>query len=228
MTDFPLEGVRVLELAPGYAAAFAGRMLAGYGADVVCAGEPHDLSPDELTWLMPGVRRVNARAFDDLHPLALAADIVLIDSPGWSDVPFGDEVRATLEGRSDVIVVSVTPFGQTGRSAGWAATNLTAFAMGGIVSLTGHPSREPLVTGGSQAYALGGLNAFSAALAAYYGRLVHGEGDWIEFGQMGAYSNTMRTSFNGFFAEEFVYVRDAAFLPTADMLPKAAPRTKAA
>jgi ornithine decarboxylase len=55
-----------------------------------------------------------------------------------------------------------------------------------------------------------------------------GEGDWIEFGQMGAYSNTMRTGFNGFHADEFVYVRDAAFLPTADMLPKAAPRPKAA
>jgi crotonobetainyl-CoA:carnitine CoA-transferase CaiB-like acyl-CoA transferase len=129
---------------------------------------------------MPGVRGVRARTFDDLRPLALAADIVLIDSPGWSDVPFGDDARATLEDRSDVIVVSVTPFGQSGPCAGYAATNLTAFAMGGIVSLTGHPSREPLVTGGSQAYALGGLNAFSAALAAYYGRLVHGESDWID------------------------------------------------
>jgi crotonobetainyl-CoA:carnitine CoA-transferase CaiB-like acyl-CoA transferase len=36
------------------------------------------------------------------------------------------------------------------------------------------------VTGGNQAYALGGLNAFSAALTAYYGKLVHGEGDWID------------------------------------------------
>lgn len=35
------------------------------------------------------------------------------------------------------------------------------------------------------------------------------EGDWIEFGQVGAYSNAMRTTFNGFYPETFVTVGDA-------------------
>ena len=33
--DLPLEGVRVLEVGGGIPAAYAGRVLAGYGADVV-------------------------------------------------------------------------------------------------------------------------------------------------------------------------------------------------
>ena len=34
------------------------------------------------------------------------------------------------------------------------------------------------------------------------------EGDWIEFDQMGAYSNALATHFNGFHPETFVTVHD--------------------
>ncbi len=40
-----------------------------------------------------------------------------------------------------------------------------------------------------------------------------GEGDWIELGQIGAYSNSMATRFNGFSSETFVSVEAPAFLP---------------
>jgi ornithine decarboxylase len=39
------------------------------------------------------------------------------------------------------------------------------------------------------------------------------EGDWVEFGQIGAYSNSMATRFNGFTSETFVVVSSPAFLP---------------
>ena len=39
------------------------------------------------------------------------------------------------------------------------------------------------------------------------------EGDWIEFGQIGAYSNSMATRFNGFSSDTFVRVDAPAFLP---------------
>jgi ornithine decarboxylase len=40
-----------------------------------------------------------------------------------------------------------------------------------------------------------------------------GEGDWIELGQIGAYSNSMATRFNGFSSETFVSVEAPAFRP---------------
>lgn len=39
------------------------------------------------------------------------------------------------------------------------------------------------------------------------------EGDWIEFGQLGAYSNAMRTNFNGFYPDTFVTVDEPPFYP---------------
>ncbi|MEZ5234356.1 MAG: CoA transferase [Acidimicrobiales bacterium] len=177
----PLDGVRVLEVSGSVAGAFAGRYLRGYGADVVHA--PLDvrapLTSDERGYLHAGKRVVDPEPAA-VRALAAVADIVIEDAAegvldGWDCAP------ATLRShRPDLVVVSVTPFGRTGPYAGYQATNIVAFAMGGIMSVTGDPDRPPLVTGGSQAYYLGGLNAAGAAVAAYYGRLVHGEGDHVE------------------------------------------------
>jgi crotonobetainyl-CoA:carnitine CoA-transferase CaiB-like acyl-CoA transferase len=41
-------------------------------------------------------------------------------------------------------------------------------------------ARPPLQNGGSQAWMLLGLNGFSASLCAYFGALLHGEGDWLD------------------------------------------------
>lgn len=40
------------------------------------------------------------------------------------------------------------------------------------------------------------------------------EGDWIEFGRMGAYSNAASTRFNGFFVDTFVEVEDSSWPPS--------------
>ena len=41
------------------------------------------------------------------------------------------------------------------------------------------------------------------------------EGDWIEIGQLGAYSSALRTQFNGFYPDTFVGLRDDPFIETA-------------
>lgn len=41
------------------------------------------------------------------------------------------------------------------------------------------------------------------------------EGDWIEFGMVGAYSNALSSRFNGFLPETYVTVADAPILPAA-------------
>lgn len=44
-------------------------------------------------------------------------------------------------------------------------------------------------------------------------------GDWIEVGMMGAYSNALRTRFNGFFGDRFVEVDDQGPVAVADHAP---------
>ena len=205
MSEPVLQGVRVLEIGGSISVAFAAKWLAGFGADVVRLDPVEEaLTADEQVYLLAGKRRVSPAA--DPRALALAADIVVEgDSPG--DVVKHlrriqpEALRARKPG---LVVVSITPYGQTGPYAGLEATNITSFAMGGIMSITGMPQREPLVTGGSQAMYLGGLNGFGAAVTAYLGALVHGEGDWVDisiqecmagmlelYGPGGAYNGTV-------------------------------------
>lgn len=181
--DLPLDGCRVLEVGGGISAGFAGRLLAGYGAEVVRTegdcGVP--LTEDETVYLLAGKRRVDTAGDHRLlRRLALAADLVIEDQApgtlaGWCCDPLA--LRAQ---RPALSIVSLTPFGQDGPYAGYQATSAVSFAMGGIMSMTGEISRSPLISGGDQAHFLGGLNGFAAAVTAWYGALLQGEGDWID------------------------------------------------
>ncbi len=199
-----LQGVRVLEIGGGIPAAFAARWLAGFGADVVRIDpESELLTHDEQVYLLNGKRRARPSA-ERLRLLASAADLIVEDQPpGWLASAGLDPAGLRRE-KPALTIVSITPFGQDGPYASYPATNITAFAMGGIMSLTGMAQREPLVTGGSQALYLGGINAFGAAVTALLGAMVHGEGDWIDislqecmagmlelYGPGGAYNGTV-------------------------------------
>jgi crotonobetainyl-CoA:carnitine CoA-transferase CaiB-like acyl-CoA transferase len=180
MDHLPLTGARVLELGTTVSAAFAGRWLAGFGADVVRVDfEPEALTADEAVYLLPGKRRVTADPAL-VRDLAGVADIIVEDIGPAKLAALGLALPALREARPALIGVSISPFGLGGPYEGYTATNATTFAMGGIMSLTGSPHHEPLVTGGSQALYIGGLHGFSAAVTAYYGTLIHGEGDLID------------------------------------------------
>jgi crotonobetainyl-CoA:carnitine CoA-transferase CaiB-like acyl-CoA transferase len=189
----PLDGVRVLELGGGIPAAFSARELAGFGADVVrveglAQGPP--LTRDEEIYLIAGKRRVDATAVD-LHTLALAADIVVEDAAPGRMAQLGLDPLVLREEKPALVIVSITPFGQTGPYRDYQATNIVSFALGGFMSLTGDFDREPLLTGGSQAQYFGALHGFAAAATAYFGALLHGEGDWIDLSLQEAAAGTM-------------------------------------
>ena len=170
----------MLEIGGGIPAAFATRWLAGFGAEVVRSEGPPDALTETESWYL--LARKHRVAVDDrtLRQLALAADIVVEDQKPGSLRARGLDPEALRREKPTLVIVSITPFGQDGPYAGWEATNLVAFAMGGIMSLTGDAHRPPLLTGGKQALYLGGLHGFGAALAAYFGALQWGEGDWVD------------------------------------------------
>jgi crotonobetainyl-CoA:carnitine CoA-transferase CaiB-like acyl-CoA transferase len=179
----PLEGVRVLELSGGVAAALAGRLLRGYGADVrrIAAPSVVPLTGDQILACHAGKPQLplpaDAAAWDALFA---SADLVLADRQPAALARLGldwDEVHHRHPG---LVIVSATPFGLTGPYADWAGPNAVGFALGGIMSLTGDPGRTPLVTGGDQAEKLLGLNAFAVAITCWYGRRRHGRGEFVD------------------------------------------------
>jgi crotonobetainyl-CoA:carnitine CoA-transferase CaiB-like acyl-CoA transferase len=191
--ELPLEGVRVVELAGGIAAAFAARELAGYGADVVRVegrAEGPSLTADDETYLAAGKRRVDADGVD-LKALVLAADIMVEEGPPGRLDRLGlipAELRAA---KPSLVITSISPFGQTGPYRDYKSTNIVTFAMGGFMTLTGAYDREPLVSGGNQAEYFGGLHAFAATATAYLGAMLRGEGDWIDLSLQEIFAGTM-------------------------------------
>ena len=211
MSDLPLQGVRVLEVGGGIAAGYAARWLAGFGADVVRTEDASGrLMRDEETYLVANKRRV---AIDgaELRRLALAADIVIEDGKPGALAAMGLAPAGLRAAKPALVIVSISPFGQSGPYAGFEATNIVAHAMGGVMSITGTPDRPPLVNGGSQAEYLGGNNAFGAALTTYYGALVQGEGDWVDISLQECAAGMLEV-----FGPRTEYLGDAAHLRTGN------------
>lgn len=194
-----LEGVRVVDLSRDPGAAYAARMFALLGADVVKV-EPPEGDPSrrrgprrgddgESSALFAYLNAAKRSAILDsavdadrttLIRLIGHADVVFEDGmPGWWQA-HGIDFAALTESHPRLIVVSVTPFGQDGPRAGWRATALTAHASGGQLALSGDPDAPPLKVAGQQAYYQGGLHAFSAALTALFAVRRDGLGDWID------------------------------------------------
>jgi crotonobetainyl-CoA:carnitine CoA-transferase CaiB-like acyl-CoA transferase len=184
-----LADLRVLDLSDGVAGAFCTKLFAGYGANVVTLEPPagHPLRrhgpftgdrPHRETgalWLYLGANKRSAtldlttRTGQRLFRRMVEDANVIVESFPPGRMAEFDLNYAMLTGiKRRIVLVSITPFGQTGPRSGWNATNLTSFASGGQMALTGDPDREPLVPAGHQAEYQAGLQAFAAAAVAAY------------------------------------------------------------
>lgn len=65
-----------------------------------------------------------------------------------------------------LVVCSISPYGQDGPKAGYLGSEISAYAAGGMMYITGDGDREPVKHGLNQAAHLAGVNAAAAVLAA--------------------------------------------------------------
>jgi crotonobetainyl-CoA:carnitine CoA-transferase CaiB-like acyl-CoA transferase len=179
-----LSEMRVLDLSRGVAGAYATKLFADYGADVVvleppsghplrrhgpfAGGRPHCETGALWLYLATNKRSVTldietvtGRA---LFRRMVEEATIVVESfePGrMASLGIGHADLRRIKRR--IVLLSITPYGQSGPKAGWRATNLTSYASGGQMSLTGDPDREPLLAGGYQAEYQAGFHAFAAA-----------------------------------------------------------------
>ncbi len=186
MSDpLPLEGVRVLELAH-QRVALGGRLLADLGADVLLIEPPDGCN---TRWAGPFVDDEPGaeRSFQHLYFNANKRSTVLDwrSGDGWerlraltaeadilieSDPPDDLDVAALMTVNPHLIVVSATPYGQTGSKRHWRATDLTASAAGGLLQVAGDPADPPTHSTANPAYMMTGLTVASSAMTALHGR----------------------------------------------------------
>jgi benzylsuccinate CoA-transferase BbsE subunit len=80
-----------------------------------------------------------------------------------------------------VIMVSITPFGQTGPYKDWKTSDIVAWAMGGQMAPCGDVDRPPFrVSHHSQSYLNAGVDAAQGALTALFDRWNTGEGQQVD------------------------------------------------
>lgn len=196
-----LEGLKVLDLSERYAH-YCGKLLADMGADVIlvekpqggCAlrGEapfiadtPHPEYGIPYVYFNTSKRGITLdleqeRGGDLFRRLARDSDVVIEDaSPGTLDaLGAGYEALAAL--RRGIVMTSITPFGQTGPYAHYAADDLTLLAMGGFLHMMGYPDAEPTQAYGNQAYAMGNMFAAVGTLMAVLGAQASGRGQHVD------------------------------------------------
>ncbi len=203
-----LRGRRVVELSSD-ATAFAAKMLADMGADVIVVEPPggsaqrkygpflDDTAGAERSlfwWHYNTSKRsvvldlADAGGRDTLLRLLASADVLLEgERPGrLAALGLGDDdIQGVCR---DLIHCSITPFGRTGPRSGDAATDLTILAAGGPVWSCGYDDHEmpPVRGGGNQGLHTAGVWAVISILTALLYRGQSGIGQQIDVSQHAA------------------------------------------
>lgn len=121
-----------------------------------------------------------------LRKLVLKTDIVIETfQPGYLK-KLGLDYKALAKIKPDIIVTSITPFGQTGPYKNYKGSDLVLTAMSGFMSVLGDTDKPPVRPTVPQSYMWIGMHAAEAALMAYYHRGMTGEGQHVDVsGQTG-------------------------------------------
>ncbi|MAZ90035.1 MAG: CoA transferase [Cellvibrionaceae bacterium] len=194
--SLPLTGVRVIDMADGKGE-MCGRLLADFGAEVILVEPPKGLASRQLPpfyrseSLYFATHNANKRSVvldldtdqgkADFLALSDRADILIeADKPGR--MAERDLSAATLRERNpQLIVVSITDFGQTGPYSQYRGSNSVLMAMGGVLARSGIEGERPLLPPAEMALEATAVQAAWATMVAYWQRLQTGKGNTLDF-----------------------------------------------
>lgn len=204
MTEPPLKGVRVIELARILAGPWAGQMLADLGADVIKVESP-DGGDDTRKWGPPFVmshdgenlsaayyhscnRGKRSIAIDFSTPegaetvrrLVATSDVLIENFKVGGLKKYGLDYDSLREINPRLIYCSITGFGQDGPYAPRAGYDFIIQGMGGMMSITGEAGREPQKAGVAVSDIFTGLYSVIAIQAALRHAEKTGEGQHID------------------------------------------------
>jgi benzylsuccinate CoA-transferase BbsE subunit len=202
MTQAPslLPGYRVLDLTSSMGA-LCGKLLGDLGMDVIkvepLAGDATRSEPPfakrhahregslRFAYLNAGKRSVTldiAKASGKklLLDLVERADVVVEDfAPGYL-VGMGLGYEVLLKRKSNLILVSISGFGQDGPYADFKANDLIGNAMGGLLYISGDPKTTPCNPPETQALYYTSLFASYGVMLALWQRETRGIGAWVD------------------------------------------------
>ena len=215
MQSQALSNLRVLELGQFVSAAYCTKLMADLGAEVIkierpglgdvarrCSPFANDDPDTEKSGLFlylntnklgVTLNLESSRGKKIFKELIQDVDILVENnSPGWMK-GHGLDYESLSSINPQLIMTSITPFGQTGPYRDYKAYNINLVHGGGLGYLTTivYPShlypREcqgvPYTLGGRQAHLMAALNAAVASMSAIYYRQFAGEGQYIDISE---------------------------------------------
>jgi crotonobetainyl-CoA:carnitine CoA-transferase CaiB-like acyl-CoA transferase len=202
--------LRVVEISQTAAAAFAGRLFADAGADVILVEPPQghplrregpfkdDRADPETSaahlHINAGKRSLIIEPAAEgalVRKLLGTADVFLTDVRAAVLDPLGLGWSALHAEQPGLLMTRVTPFGETGPYRSYESTNLISMALGGQLKITGDPGAPPLCNYGSQALYQGGLAAFAGTLANLLLGDATGEGEYLDLSVQDVVANNL-------------------------------------
>ncbi len=230
MTDSALDDIRVLDLA-GETGVYATKLLADLGADVIRIeppdGDPmRDIGPfwhDEravdrsLSFFNLNTNKRSV-TLDFTKPegralfekLVATADVVVETyAPGYLD-SLGLGYGGLSAIRPDIILTSITGFGQTGPHAHYAWSDIVGVAMSGMMTLAGEKEDPPNRAYGNQGYVCAGIDGACGTMMALVHRDNSGEGQHVDVSMQEALSINQETAMMTYDMNQRVATRTGA------------------
>ncbi|MCO4315942.1 CoA transferase [Phyllobacterium sp. 21LDTY02-6] len=204
LSNAPLKGIRVVELARVLAGPWAGQVLADLGADVIKVENPaggdetrgwgppfinsregENLSAAYFHACNRGKRSITAdftteEGRDTVKALCRGADVVLENFKVGGLAKYGLDYESLRAENPRLVYCSITGFGQTGPYAAQAGYDFIIQGMSGLMSVTGDPAGQPQKVGLAVADIFTGLYAVIAIQAALAHAARTGEGQLVD------------------------------------------------
>ena len=203
MPEGALTGIRVIELGQGVSAPYCAKLFADYGADVIKvepSGDgdvarrwgpfPDDRPDPEKSGLFHFLNTNKRSVGLDLDSdagrrsfleLVADADILLENQRPGRMREWGLDYETLAPDHPDLVMISITPFGQTGPYAGWKGYDLNAYHLSGASSrYCGRPEESPLEHGTFAADFFGAVSGAAWGLAVTLGREHVGGGQHVD------------------------------------------------
>ncbi|MDR6214203.1 CoA transferase [Paracidovorax wautersii] len=196
--DFPLEGVRVLDLSRVFAGPLCGQVLADFGAEVIKVEHPGRgddtrdwgmrIGKTETTYYNSMNRNKRSITLDlqspegvqIIHDLLPQFDVVLhnFKTGGAEKLGLGYEQLKAI--KPDLVYCAVAGYDTSGPEAKRPGYDLVIQGEAGLMALNGEASQPPLKFGVAVVDLVTGMYAAQAVLAALFRRTRTGKGRLIE------------------------------------------------
>ena len=207
MRKHALEGIRVVDFSWIVAGPTCTRILADFGAEVIRVEYEQTMDYTRNSMAPPGSDSPNMGGmFNNLnrnklgvtlnvmHPdgMALLRDLIAVSDIVVENFSasvlkrWGLDYEAQRQIKPDIIYVSMSGFGHTGRNKSYVTWGPTAQALSGLTYMSGLPGEDPAGWGFSYMDHTGGYYGAMACMTALHHRNRTGQGQWVDMSQVEA------------------------------------------